>query len=168
MPAYRVDSQQSRIVVRARSSIHDTSTTWDQISGHIEVDPATVESDGAAASFRVTMTSFDAGSWLKNRKLEKDFDLSAHPEASFELKQLRDTRQAPDGGLEAIASGVLRWRGREIAIAISGRCSLADRQLRATGAFELDIRQLGLQPPRFLMFKVENEVTVEITLVAGV
>jgi len=34
----------------------------------------------------------------------------------------------------------------------------------ATGTFELDIRTLGLQAPKVLMFKVQDEVTVEITL----
>ena len=93
MPIYRVDSQRSGIVVRARSSIHDTNTTWDTLSGRVEADPATLDSAGATASLVVDMTSYDAGDWLKNRKLKKDLDLARHPIATFDVTALRDVRQ---------------------------------------------------------------------------
>jgi hypothetical protein len=34
----------------------------------------------------------------------------------------------------------------------------------ASATFELDIRTLGLSAPRFLMFKMEDEVTVAATI----
>ena len=33
-----------------------------------------------------------------------------------------------------------------------------------TGTFELDIKQLGLAAPKFFVFKMEDEVTVEVTV----
>jgi hypothetical protein len=32
--------------------------------------------------------------------------------------------------------------------------------------FDLDVRSFGVDPPRFLMFKVENVVSVEVSLAA--
>ena len=175
MPVYRVDSQRSRIVVRARSSVHDTSTTWSQITGQLDADAATLDSAGATGSFQVDMMSYDAGDWLKNRKLKKDFDLPGHPTATFELQQVSDVKPAGPAAsgdapgseaarFSATAIGLLRWRGKELTVTVRGDGQMTGDALHADGAFELDIRQLGLQPPRFLMFKVEDEVTVEITI----
>ena len=68
----------------SRSSVHDTTTVWDKVSGNIDADPDAIET--AKATFTVDMTSFDAGDWLKNRKLRKDFDMDAHPTATFTLR----------------------------------------------------------------------------------
>jgi polyisoprenoid-binding protein YceI len=152
-----------RLTVRARSRIHDTTTVWDRIAGEVEADPDTLATAGAAASFRVDMTSFDAGDWLRNRKLRKDFDLAGHPSATFELRTLRDVRR--DGPtFTATAEGVLRWRGKEVALTLDGKGTLDERGLEATATFELDIRKLGLSAPRFLMLKMEDEVAIEVTV----
>ena len=54
------------LVVKARSSVHDTTTVWDKISGDIDADPDAI--DAATATFSVDMTKYDAGDFLKNRK----------------------------------------------------------------------------------------------------
>lgn len=164
MAGYRVDGAGSTLVVRARSSVHDTNTTFDKVTGTVEADPAALETTGATARFEVDMASFDAGDWLKNRKLKKDLDLGAHPTASFELRELRDVVRADDGRFEATAVGVIRYRGRELAMEIRGTGTMDERGIDAAGSFELDIRALGMQPPKILMFKVEPEVTIEVTL----
>jgi polyisoprenoid-binding protein YceI len=152
-----------KLTVRARSRIHDTTTVWDRITGEVEADPDTLATAGAAATFRVDMTSFDAGDWLRNRKLRKDFDLEGHPVATFELRTLRDVRR--DGPtFTATAEGVLRWRGKELPLTLAGKGSLDGAGLEATAAFDLDIRNLGLSAPRFLMFKMEDEVSIEVAV----
>lgn len=153
----------SRLQVKARSSVHDTVTVWDKVTGEADADAATLTSAGATARFAVDMTAFDAGDWLKNRKLKKDFDFDAHPRATFELTRLRDVAQH-GAEFTAVAEGVLRWRGREVPLVLSGRGTVDAQQLQARASFELDIKRLGLQAPRILMFKVEDEVTVEVTL----
>jgi polyisoprenoid-binding protein YceI len=164
VPAYTVDTARSHLVVRARSSIHDTDTRWDRIAGTVEADPDRLETDGARATFSVDMASFDAGDWLKNRKLKKDLDLAAHPTATFELSGLRDVSRKDDGSFSAVADGVLRWRGREVALSVAGSGTMDAAGIDATGSFDLDIRDLGMQAPRFLMFKVSEEVSVQVTL----
>ena len=160
---YRVDGQRSRIVVRARSSIHDSHTTWDSMEGSFELDPNALEC-GVSGSFRVDMMSYDAGDWLKNRKLKKDFDLARYPTASFEVNQLRDIERAPDGRFSATAEGIVQWRGNQVAVTVAGQGTVTPIRVEARGSFELDVRKLGIEPPRFLVFKVENVVTVEISL----
>jgi polyisoprenoid-binding protein YceI len=158
---YRVAA--GKLTVRARSRIHDTTTVWDRITGDVEADPETLATAGATASFRVDMTSFDAGDWLRNRKLRKDFDLEAHPSATFTLRGLRDVHR--DGtSFTATAEGVLAWRGKEIPLVLAGKGKLDAAGLQASATFELDIRKLGLSAPRFLVIKMEDEVEIEVSL----
>lgn len=109
------------------------------------------------------MTAFDAGDFLKNRKLRKDFALEAHPTASFSLTALRDVVRS-GSTFTATALGTLEWRGKRVELTLAGRGTLDDMQVEATATFELDIRWLGLSAPRFLIFKVEDEVTVAVAI----
>jgi polyisoprenoid-binding protein YceI len=158
---YRVDG--GSLKVQARSRVHDTTTVWDKLAGDVEADADTLATAGARATFRVDMTSFDAGDWLKNRKLKKDFDMDAHPTATFELTAVRDVVR--DGAkFTATAEGLLRWRGKEVPLVLSGRGTLDDTHVEASATFELDIKKLGLSAPRFLMIKMEDEVTVDVSV----
>lgn len=158
---YRVAS--GAVTVQARSRIHDTNTVWNKVSGEILADPDTLATAGATARFEVDMTAFDAGDFLRNRKLRKDLALEAHPTASFELRRVHSVVR--DGArFTATAEGVLGWRGREVELVLAGRGTLDSMTASASATFELDIRTLGLSAPRFLMFKMEDEVTVTVTL----
>lgn len=156
---YRVES--GKLTVQARSRVHDTTTVWDKVSGDIDADANAIEQ--ASATFTVDMTSFDAGDWLKNRKLKKDFDMDAHPKAVFELRSVKDVVRDGDK-FTASAEGVLRWRGKEVVLVLAGRGTLDPVRVEASATFELDIRTLGLSAPRFLMIKMEDEVTVNVTV----
>ncbi len=150
-----------KLTVKARSSVHDTTTAWDKITGDVDADPEAIE--GAKATFEVDMTSFDAGDWLKNRKLRKDFDMDANPRATFELRRVSEVVR--DGAkFQAKAEGVLRWRGKEVVLVLTGQGTLDRERVEATASFELDIRKLGLQAPRFFVFKMEDDVTVDVTV----
>lgn len=158
---YRITA--GTLTVRARSRIHDTTTVWTKITGEVVADPDTLATASATGRFEVDMTAFDAGDFLKNRKLRKDFDLESHPTASFELQRV--TGVVRDGShFTATAEGVLGWRGRKLGLVLAGQGTLDDMGVSASASFELDIRELGLSAPRFLMFKVEDEVTVEVTI----
>lgn len=149
------------LTVKARSSVHDTTTVWNKITGDIDADPSAIEQ--AKATFAVDMTTFDAGDFLKNRKLRKDFDMEAHPTATFTLTRVSDVVR--DGSrFTAKAEGTLSWRGKQVVLVLSGQGSLDDKHVEAKGTFELDIRKLGLSAPRFFVFKMEDEVTVEVSI----
>ena len=156
----------SRVQVKARSKLHDTTTVWDHVAGTVDAVPDTLATAGATARFAVDMTKFDAGDWLKNKKLRSDFQMDANPEATFELRAVENVVRAGDT-FTATARGTLRWRGREVALTIQGEGTMTATSIDAKGTFDLDIRELGMKAPRFLMFKMEDEVTVEVTLVGA-
>jgi polyisoprenoid-binding protein YceI len=150
-----------KLTVKARSSVHDTTTVWDKITGDVTADASAIEQ--AKATFTVDMSKFDAGDFLKNRKLRKDFEMDAHPTATFTLTRVSDVVR--DGSqFTAKAEGVLAWRGKQVPLVVSGQGTLDDRHVEAKGTFELDIRKLGLSAPRFFVFKMEDEVTVEVAV----
>ncbi len=163
MPTYQLDSG-SKISICAKSSIHDTTCVWDKLTGSVEANADTLVEAGATASFTADMTSYDAGDFLKNRKLRKDLDLKRHPEARFELKGLSDVKQLGGGKFEAVAVGVLRWHGHDVTVRASGSGMLLDDRIDVTASFELNIRDLGIEPPKFLMFKIEEIVDVTVTV----
>lgn len=162
---YRVAS--GTLTVQARSRVHDTTTVWNKVTGEIIAAPETLATEGASGRFEVDMTAFDAGDFLRNRKLRKDFDLAHHPTASFELRRVHGVVRS-GATFTATAEGVLGWRGRQIELVLSGQGTLDETMATASATFELDIRRLGLSAPRFLMFKMEDEVTVAVVLRAPV
>ena len=150
-----------KLSVKARSTVHDTTTVWDKIAGDVEASPDAIEQ--AKATFTVDMTKFDAGDFLKNRKLRKDFDMDANPTATFTLTRVSDVVREGTK-FTAKAEGTLAWRGKQVVLVLSGQGTLDEKHVEAKGSFELDIRKLGLSAPRFFMFKMEDEVTVEVTV----
>ena len=165
---YRVSG--GTLTVQARSRIHDTTTVWNRITGEILADPdalplalADMGPGGTSARFEVDMTAFDTGDFLKNRKLRKDFDLDRHPRAEFELTALRSVVRTGTT-FTATAVGTLSWRGKRIELTLAGRGTLDAMRVEASAAFDLDIRRLGLAAPRFLIFKVEDEVTAQVAI----
>lgn len=110
------------------------------------------------------MGSFDAGDWLKNKKLKSEIDPKKYPTASFHLGGLDEVVERGDGGFEVKARGLLRYRGREVEIVIAGTGTMDAAGIDARGSFDLDLRDLGMKPPRFLMFKMEPELTIEVVL----
>ncbi len=158
---YRVES--GKLTVKARSKIHDTTTVWSKISGTVEADADTLATVGAKAVFIVDMTTFDAGDWLKNRKLKSDFEMDKHPTATFELRAVRDVvRDGPT--FTATAEGAITWRGKEALVELKGQGKLDAVSVQASATFELDIKRLGLTAPRFLMIKMEDEVSIEVSI----
>ena len=160
---YTIDSQTSKLVVTARSSVHDTEIVWRGISGTIDANVEDMQA--TQASINVDMSTADAGDWLKNRKIRKDMDFSKHPKASFVLKQISEVRRS-GAKVSATISGHLSWRGETIDITARGDGTVTNDELQASGSFEIDMTKLGVSPPKVLMIKVDDVVSCHIKLTA--
>jgi polyisoprenoid-binding protein YceI len=150
------------VVVKARSSIHDTTCVWSELSGTIDFDPAKPEA--AAAEITVDMRVFDAGDRLKNWKLKGDLQ----PKAVFRLSRLDGVTSATGSeALSATAVGAIDWRGKTAEIRASGSATVTGTKIDAKCTFELNVRHLGVEPPKILMFKVDEIVAVSVELSAN-
>lgn len=165
MATYTIDSQASRLVVTARSSVHDTDTSFVGITGQVSADPATMAD--TQAQIAVDMQTADAGDWLKNRKLRKDLDFSKHPSASFRLTGISDIVEE-GARVTATVQGELSWRGKTVPVTARGEGTLSPSELVARGTFDIDVTNLGITPPKVLMIKVEDVVSCTIELRAAV
>jgi polyisoprenoid-binding protein YceI len=161
-----VDPRKSLVIVRARSSVHDTDTKFTRLGGTVDVDPEDPGS-GAQARISVDMREFDAGDWLKNRKLKGDLEPDRYPEALFTLSLLKDVARKAGERFEARAFGGLAWRGRSTSVEATGGATITPVRVIAECRFDLDVTTLGVKPPKVLMFKVEDVVSVEVRLEAS-
>lgn len=162
MPQYTIDSKTSKLLVTARSSVHDTEIAWTGITGTVD---ATAGDDAAnmKAAVDVDMTTADAGDWLKNRKMKKDMQFDKHPKANFTLDGVDDLAQ--DGErMTATIHGTLSWRGKSVSVSAKGEGTLGASELTARGTFDIDMTKLGITPPKVLMIKVEDVVNCLIDL----
>jgi polyisoprenoid-binding protein YceI len=154
--------QRGLVEVKARSSIHDTNTRYPKLEGQIDFDadaPA-----GARAELAVDMRVYDTGDRLKNWKLKSDLDPESHPSATFTLSRLEAVSEEAAGKFVATGVGQLRWRGKSVDLKVKGRATVDRQTIEATASFELDVKLLGVAPPKFLMFKVEDVVQVQVSL----
>ncbi len=165
MATYSIDSKASRLVVTARSSVHNTDTSFGGIEGSIDAEPGKLAS--IAAQLTVDMQSADAGDWLKNRKLRKDMDFEKNPSASFRLTGLSDLIENGEE-VSATVQGELIWRGKTVLVSAKGSGTIGASELIAKGNFDLDVRKLGITPPKVLMIKVEDVVSCAIEIRARV
>jgi polyisoprenoid-binding protein YceI len=142
-------------------------STFDRIKGAVEADPDTLTETGAKANFTVEMGAFDAGDWLKNKKLKSELDPKKYPDATFELTGLSDVVKRDDGAFEATAKGMIRYRGRAVEVKIAGSGTIDAGGIDAKATFDIDLRDFGMKPPRFWMFKMEPELSIEVLLRAA-
>jgi hypothetical protein len=166
MPRFVVNGAESTVVVEARSNVHNTTARWSRVGGWVETSAEELLLGKTRAQITVDMRAFDAGDFLKNRKLKKDLAVERYPEASFELSDVLDVRGGDDAFVAAV-TGRLSWRDRGVDIRGTGDAILRGDDLSASVGFDLDMRTLGVTPPRILMLKVEDVVTVTVNLIAS-
>jgi len=162
MPKYTIDSKTSKLVVTARSSVHNTDIDWVGITGTIDAESGG-DSGAMAASIDVDMSTADAGDWLKNRKMRKELQLDKHASAHFDLESVEDLSEN-GSAMQATLRGTLSWRGKSIAVTATGEGTLLPGSLVATAQFDIDMTQLGITPPKVLMLKIEDVVNCRIEL----
>jgi YceI-like domain len=110
----------------------------------------------------VPVEQLRSGNNLQDREMWKLIDSRRFPLVAADLRSL--ARDAADGRYRAGGDVTLAGRQRRY----DGNLTVVrdgDR-LRVEGELRLDIRDFGLQPPRFLMLRVEPEVNVRLRLVA--
>ena len=164
MAHYVIDERQSKLVVMARSKVHDTEMIWKGITGSID---AKVDGlDSAKSEISVDMTTGDAGDWVKNRKLRKELNFDKNPKASFSLRSVEKLEQS-EQAVSAQLQGELRWRGKTITVDCKTQGKVTQTGIEVTGTFDIDMTDLGITPPKVLMIKIDDVVNCTITIVAS-
>ncbi len=142
--------------------MHGSATN---VSGYVDAEftNATLATDPPPQMHvEIAVEQLRSGNALQDREMWKLIDSRRFPTIAADLRSL-----ANEGGAGRYkARGDITCAGRQRRY--EGMLSVAceGERLRVEGELRVDIRDFGMKPPRFLMFKVEPEVNVRLRLVA--
>jgi polyisoprenoid-binding protein YceI len=160
---YVVVPELSRVWAEARSSLHPIRVETPGFQGEIEAE----EADGQVRLVPPTRISLAVGllkssNELVDAELRRKLDARRFPRILGELREMK-----PSSGPRSVLRGILTLHGvsREMEVEVTVRAA-EDETLEVEGEKMLDMREFGLVPPRFLIFKVEPLVRIRAKLVA--
>ena len=167
MPRFDVVPAESRLWVRAHSSIHTIESVSKGIEGFIDAE---VHEDGrfdtssqTSARIDVPIQSLTTGNLIYDREIYRSVGARMHPVVTGELAFLQET---DDSGRYRI-TGELTFRGltRTYTDHMTLDCDPSGR-IRLEGECRIDLTDFAFQPPRFMMLRVHPEIDVRMVLVA--
>lgn len=153
-----------RVVVTARSALHDTRCLFPRMTGEVDFDPA--EPQRARAEIRLDLRELDAGDRLKTWKLRGTIAPERYPLATFSLARIDRFEELAGGNVRAVAVGTLAWHDHKVELRAAGDATITPRAIMARAQFDLDVRSVGVAPPKFLMFKIDEVVSVQVEISA--
>jgi len=160
---YLVVPELSRVWAEARSSLHPIRVETPGFQGEIEAE----EVEGRihlAPPTRISLnvSLLKSSNELVDAELRRKLDARRFPRILGELREM-----APSSGPRSTLRGILTLHGvsREIEVEATVRVAEAE-MIEVEGEKTLDMREFGLVPPRFLIFKVEPLVRIRAKLVA--
>ena len=164
MARFRISPQRSELWAEARSSLHPVRVHTVGLEGVVEAELA----DGGTRLVKPTYVEVEtqrlrSGNGLVDGELQRRLDSRKFPRIRGEL-----VRSVPGNGTGINqVTGELTLHGvtRQLDVDVTVR-QLDDRTLEIEGGRAIDMRDFGLPPPSFLMFKVQPEVQVRARLVA--
>jgi polyisoprenoid-binding protein YceI len=163
---YAVLPAQSKLTFEANSSIHPVHGQGSELGGYVA---AAWDADGSFASdpppamrVELRVERLRSGNAIQDREMWKLIDSRRFPLIAADLREVHSSgepgRYRASGDI-TLAGRVRRYEG-ELSVKHDG-----DR-VTVDGDLIVDIRDFGIQPPRFLMLKVEPKVKVSLHLVA--
>ena len=164
MARFRVSPEMSELWAEARSSLHPVRIHTSGLEGMVEAELA----DGRPVLSTPTWVEVESqrlrsGSGLVDGELQRRLDARRFPRIRGELKRVASGSSSGTSRL----TGELTLHGITRTLEVDVTLRLVDEQtLEIEGGRAIDMRDYGLQPPSFLMFKMQPEVQVRAKLVA--
>ncbi|HET9156728.1 MAG TPA: YceI family protein [Myxococcaceae bacterium] len=164
MARFRISPQRSELWAEARSSLHPVRVHTAGLEGVVEVELEDgVPRLGVPTYVEVETQRLRSGNGLVDGELQRRLDSRKFPRIRGEL-----TRSAAGNGAgTSRLTGELTFHGvtRTLDVEVTVR-QLDPRTLEIAGGRAIDMRDFGLPPPSFLMFRMQPEVQVRAKLVA--
>ena len=164
MARFRISPQRSELWAEARSSFHPVRVHTAGLQGEVEAEVV----DGQPRLTTPTYVELEtgrlrSGNLLVDGELQRRLDSRKFPRIRGELTG----SSAGNGAGTNRLTGELTMHGvtRSLDVDVTVR-QVDPRTLEIEGARAIDMRDFGLPPPSFLMFKMQPEVQVRARLVA--
>ena len=164
MARFRISPQRSELWAEARSSLHPVRVHTSGLEGVVEAESEDGQPRLATPTYvEVETQRLRSGNPLVDGELQRRLDSRKYPQIRGEL-----TRSASGNGAgTSLLTGELTLHGvtRSLDVEVTVR-QLDPRTLEIEGSREIDMRDFGLPPPSFLMFRMQPDVQVRAKLVA--
>jgi len=147
----------------ASSPLHPITTVIGGVSGELSVNWAEPEKT-ATGTVRVNVSQLQSGGRVRDWNVRRHLDVKQWPESTFELETVSLGSQEP---WVADIRGVLTFRGQTQSMALRATTDADEERIVVHSDFPLCLPEWGLTPPRFLVLKVEDVVSVHVHLYAS-
>jgi len=163
---FRISPERSQLWAEARSSLHPVRIHTSGLEGIVEAEPAAGNDPprlGTPTYVEVETQRLRSGNALVDGELQRRLDSRKFPRIRGELSGVAAGKSPGTSRLtgELSLHGVTRTLEVEVTVR-----KLDARTLEIEGGRAIDMRDFGLPPPSFLMFKMQPEVQVRARLIA--
>jgi polyisoprenoid-binding protein YceI len=161
---FRITPHQSELWAEARSSLHPVHVRTSGLEGVVEAQLVDGQAELTTPTYVEMETSrLRSGNGLVDGELQRRLDARKFPRIRAELKRVT----SGTGPGKARLSGALTLHGvtRELDVDVSVRV-VDEKTLEIEGGRAIDMRDFGLPPPSFLMFRMAPDVQIRAKLVA--
>jgi hypothetical protein len=159
---YLIDSRASTLTVSGTSNLHAWSASAQAISGQMKAEAtqaAVAKIDSAAIT--VYVYALKSGKAAMDKNMYKALHATSAPIISFRLKSCRVE------GKELLLDGYLTIAGASKLIKAKSSYSLAGKDIKLSGTFDVNMADYKIAPPSFMggAFRTGEVVTVSYLLI---
>ena len=165
MARYRLVPERSKIWADARSSLHPIKVETTGLEGFVEMTIVDGHIDTAApvsGSIELDASLLKTGNGLYDRELANRLEMRKYPRVRGRVISVK----ALDSGAYHV-QGEMTLRGQTSPVEGDVKMRMIDATtVEFQGEQTIDIRNFGLEPPKFLMLKVYPDVKVRGLVIA--
>jgi polyisoprenoid-binding protein YceI len=160
-----VNPDSSEVKVTLKTTHELVNGTFHVQSGSIEFDRGTPKMSGAVV---ILAGSGKTGNGSRDKKMNKDIlEVEKHATVSFELKSYAGVI-APSGDSTIQVTGIFTLLGTPHEITVPVVVHLDGSSATAKAHFVVPYVQWGLKNPSFLIWKADNDVAIDLSLVSTI
>src|SRR4051812_35286240 len=162
---YKVDPAASEVHFNLGASDGPVNGTFRATSGEFTLDPSTGAMTGAIS---VDAGSGDSGNKKRDKKMSND-QMKAQTYAAVTFAPSKFSAKLNDTGDSAgQVDGTFTLIGQPHPLSVPMNVHMENGRFTATGEFTVPFVNWGVKDPSFMMFKVENQVKVQLKLTGTV
>ncbi len=112
----------------------------------------------------VDLDQLSSGGRVRDWNIRRHLDVKKWPRATFEVESVSVVSREP---WAANLHGTLGFRDQRKRVSVTATGKRNETNLEVQAEFQLCLPEWGLKPPRFLVFKVDDMVSVHVHLYAS-
>lgn len=143
----------------SRMPLHEFSGTSEQLVGQINLADSTVD-------FFVDLATLDTGNGKRDKDMRSTLEVDKYPFAEYFGKLVTRFDPTSSAMQPATTRGTFTVHGVSREVEVSGTLQRTDDGLHLVAAFEVNLEDHDIRPPRILMLKVRDvqEVSIDVNL----